>query len=246
MTILFFDMETTGTNPELHGIHQISGAFVVDGNIAETFNYHVKPRKGCQCDPYAMQMAGHTYEEMMASDEYRPMKEVFDELLEKIIRYDGGILKDNHPDYNKRIFVGGYNIHKFDMEFLRRWFTDNGAPYGIGYYIAEAIDVMLLAVPALMRWRSKMPGFTQEEIAWALGVKLDSERLHDADYDITVCVEIYRRLVTLGLVRMLPQSVWDEMHSPQEVKEFKETMIAKRREKKAAIQAASQSQPNGQ
>ena len=244
MTILFFDMETTGTNPELHGIHQISGAFVVDGNIAETFNYHVKPRKGCQCDPYAMQMAGHTYEEMMASDEYRPMKEVFDELLEKIVRYDGGILKDNHPDYNRRVFAGGYNIHKFDMEFLRRWFTDNGAPYGIGYYIAEAIDVMLLAVPALMRWRSKMPGFTQEEIAWALGVKLDSERLHDADYDITVCVEIYRRLVTLGLVRMLPQSVWDEMHSPQEVKEFKESMIAKRREKKAAIQAASQ--PNGQ
>ena len=244
MTILFFDMETTGTNPELHGIHQISGAFVVDGQIAETFNYHIKPREGCQCDPYAMQMAGHTYEEMMASDEYRPMKEVFDELLEKIIRYDGGILKDNHPDYNRRIFAGGYNIHKFDMEFLRRWFTDNGAPYGIGYYIAEAIDVMLLAVPALMRWRSKMPGFTQEEIAWALGVKIDSEKLHDADYDITVCVEIYRRLVTLGLVRMLPQSVWDEMHSPQEVKEFKESMIAKRREKKAAIQAASQ--PNGQ
>lgn len=244
MTILFFDLETTGTNPELHGIHQISGAFVVDGQIAETFNYHVKPREGCQCDPYAMQMAGHTYEEMMASNEYRPMKEVFNELLEKIIRYDGGILKDNHPDYNKRIFAGGYNIHKFDMEFLRRWFTDNGAPYGIGYYIAEAIDVMLLAVPALMRWRSKMPGFTQEEIAWALGVKIDSEKLHDADYDITVCVEIYRRLVTLGLVRMLPQSVWDEMHSPQEVKEFKESMIAKRREKKAAIQAASQ--PNGQ
>ena len=244
MTILFFDLETTGTNPELHGIHQISGAFVVDGQIAETFNYHVKPREGCQCDPYAMRMAGHTYEEMMASNEYRPMKEVFNELLEKIIRYDGGILKDNHPDYNKRIFAGGYNIHKCDMEFLRRWFTDNGAPYGIGYYIAEAIDVMLLAVPALMRWRSKMPGFTQEEIAWALGVKIDSEKLHDADYDITVCVEIYRRLVTLGLVRMLPQSVWDEMHSPQEVKEFKESMIAKRREKKAAIQAASQ--PNGQ
>jgi len=243
MTILFFDLETTGTNPELHGIHQVSGAFVVDGQIAETFNYHVKPREGCQCDPYAMQMAGKTYEEMMASDEYRPMKEVFDELLEKIIRYDGGILKDNHPDYNRRIFAGGYNIHKFDMEFLRRWFTDNGAPYGIGYYIAEAIDVMLLAVPALMRWRSKMPGFTQEEIAWALGVKIDSEKLHDADYDITVCVEIYRRLVTLGLVRMLPQSIWDEMHSPQEIKEFKESMIAKRREKKSAIQAASQ--PNG-
>ena len=243
---MFFDLETTGTNPELHGIHQISGAFVVDGQIAETFNYHVKPREGCQCDPYAMQMAGHTYEEMMASDEYRPMREVFAELLEKIIQYDGGILKDSHPDYNRRIFAGGYNIHKFDMEFLRRWFTDSGAPYGIGYYIAEAIDVMLLAVPALMRWRSKMPGFTQEEIAWALGVKIDSEKLHDADYDITVCVEIYRRLVTLGLVRMLPQSVWDEMHSPQEVKEFKESMIAKRREKKAAIQAASQSQPNGQ
>lgn len=246
MTILFFDLETTGTNPELHGIHQVSGAFVVDGQIAETFNYHVKPREGCQCDPYAMQMAGKTYEEMMASDEYRPMKEVFDELLEKIIRYDGGILKDNHPDYNRRIFAGGYNIHKFDMEFLRRWFTDNGAPYGIGYYIAEAIDVMLLAVPALMRWRSKMPGFTQEEIAWALGINIEPEKLHDANYDIVLCVEIYKRLVTLGCVRTIPQAAWDGMHSFEEIKAFKESMIAKRREKKAAIQAASQSQPNGQ
>ena len=63
---MFYDLETTGIDPEKCGIHQISGAFVVNGVIAESFNYHVKPKEGCLCSEKAMEMAGHTYEEMMA------------------------------------------------------------------------------------------------------------------------------------------------------------------------------------
>ena len=31
MKVLFFDLETTGVLVNLHGIHQISGAVVIDG-----------------------------------------------------------------------------------------------------------------------------------------------------------------------------------------------------------------------
>ena len=31
MKLLFFDLETTGTNPGRNGIHQISGSIVIDG-----------------------------------------------------------------------------------------------------------------------------------------------------------------------------------------------------------------------
>lgn len=41
--ILFFDLETTGTKFWRNGIHQISGAVVIDGQVKESFNYHVQP-----------------------------------------------------------------------------------------------------------------------------------------------------------------------------------------------------------
>lgn len=43
MKLFFFDLETTGTNPARHGIHQISGEIVVDGETKESFDYHVRP-----------------------------------------------------------------------------------------------------------------------------------------------------------------------------------------------------------
>ena len=45
MKILFFDLETTGTNPGRHGIHQISGQVVVDGETKEEFNFFVRQRQ---------------------------------------------------------------------------------------------------------------------------------------------------------------------------------------------------------
>lgn len=41
MKLLFFDLETTGTNPGRNGIHQISGQVVIDGIVKESFDFHV-------------------------------------------------------------------------------------------------------------------------------------------------------------------------------------------------------------
>lgn len=43
MKIVFFDLETTGTNPGKHGIHQISGEIVIDGQTVEQFDFKVRP-----------------------------------------------------------------------------------------------------------------------------------------------------------------------------------------------------------
>lgn len=43
MKVLFFDLETTGTLVNRHGIHQISGAIVVDGEVKEEFDFKVQP-----------------------------------------------------------------------------------------------------------------------------------------------------------------------------------------------------------
>ena len=43
MKVVFFDLETTGTLVNKHGIHQLSGAIVVDGEVKEEFDLRVQP-----------------------------------------------------------------------------------------------------------------------------------------------------------------------------------------------------------
>lgn len=215
--ILFFDLETTGIDPEKCGIHQISGSFVVNGKIVESFNYHVKPKAGCECSEKAMEMAGHTYEEMMASDEYEPMDVVFNKVYDRILEYCGGRNAKGYVDWNKKIYVGGYNIHKFDCPFMRQWFIDNGKVVNDpktgedrcewGYLVCGEIDVMLILEPVLMRVRSRMKNVKQYSVAAALGIPVDESRLHEAGYDIELCFAIYKTVVERGYVGVLP---WDD------------------------------------
>ncbi|MDD3178045.1 MAG: exonuclease domain-containing protein [Candidatus ainarchaeum sp.] len=43
MKKLYFDVETTGLNPEKHGLIQFSGIIEIDGEIKEKFNFKIKP-----------------------------------------------------------------------------------------------------------------------------------------------------------------------------------------------------------
>lgn len=212
--ILFYDLETTGIDPEKCGIHQISGAFVVNGRIEETFNYHVKPKEGCLCSDKAMEMAGHTYEEMMQLDEYLPMNEAFEKVYERIVYYCGGFNEKGMIDWGKKIYTGGFNIHKFDGPFMRQWFIDNGhvikdpktgeEKSEWGYVTSGEIDVMLIAEPVLMRVRNRMKNFKQYSVAMALGIPVQEERLHEAGYDIELCFNIYKTLCERRYVVVLP------------------------------------------
>ena len=83
MKLFFFDLETTGTNPARHGIHQISGEIVVDGETKESFDYHVRPNPKAQIDPAALQVAGVTEAQIMA---YPPMEDVYKQLVEMLAK----------------------------------------------------------------------------------------------------------------------------------------------------------------
>lgn len=43
MKVVFFDLETTGTLVNKHGIHQLSGEIIIDGVVKETFDFRVQP-----------------------------------------------------------------------------------------------------------------------------------------------------------------------------------------------------------
>lgn len=174
--------ETTGTLVNKHGIHQISGMIVIDGEVKETFDFKVQPNPKAEIVQEALDVAGVTKEQILS---YPAMGYVYGQFTAILNKY---VDKYNKQD---KFFLAGYNNASFDNQFLRAWFLQNGDKYFGSYFWSNSIDVMVLATPYLASQRSQMENFKQGTVAKALGIEIDESRLHDALYDIQVCKSIY-------------------------------------------------------
>jgi DNA polymerase-3 subunit epsilon len=183
MKILFFDLETTGVDYKVHGIHQISGAIVINGEIKKHFNYKVKPHASAIIDQAALDVAGVTREQIAA---YDPMSKVYNDLITTMSLY---VDKYNKSD---KFFLAGYNNASFDNQFLRQWFLNNGDKYFGSWFWSNSIDVMVLASNHLIQDRHKMLDFKLKTVASFLDIKVDDAKLHDALYDIELTMGIYK------------------------------------------------------
>lgn len=181
MKVLFFDLETTGTLVNKHGIHQLSGMIVVDGEVKENFDFKVQPNPKAEILQEALDVAGVTKEQIMA---YPPMGEIYKQFVDLLSKYV--------DRYNKKdkFFLAGYNIASFDNSFLRAWFIQNGDKYFGSWFWSNCFDVMVLATPYLSEKRAEMENFKQGTVAKALGINVDDSKLHDALYDIEICKQI--------------------------------------------------------
>lgn len=97
-------------------------------------------------------------------------------------------------DKKDKFFLVGYNNASFDNHFLKAFFVQNGDNYFYSWFWVNSIDVMVLSTQHLMRKRHEMTDFKQETVARALGIQIDSAKLHDASYDIQLTKEIYNRI----------------------------------------------------
>ena len=120
MKLLFFDLETTGTNPGKHGIHQISGQIVIDGIVKESFDFHVQPNPKAIIEDEALAVAGVTREQIA---QYPPMATVYAQFVAMLGKY---VDKFNKKD---KFFLVGYNNAAFDNQFLRGFFLQNADKY---------------------------------------------------------------------------------------------------------------------
>lgn len=182
MKLLFFDLETTGTLVNKHGIHQISGQIVIDGVVKESFDFHVQPNPAAQIEPKALEVGGVTEEQIKA---YPPMGQIYTAFVAMLAKYV--------DRYNKKdkFFLVGYNNASFDNQFLRAWFLQNGDNFFGSWFWPNCIDVMVMATPYLADKRAEMENFKQGTVAKTLGIAIDDSKLHDALYDIEVCKAIY-------------------------------------------------------
>lgn len=182
MKIVFFDLETTGTLVNKHGIHQLSGEIVVDGEVKETFDFRVQPNLKAEILQEALDVAGVTKEQILA---YPPMEEVYAQFVAMLDKY---VDRFNKKD---KFFLAGYNNASFDNQFLRAWFVQNNDKYFGSWFWSNSIDVMVMATPYLADKRSEMENFKQGTVAKTLEIQVDDSKLHDALYDIQVCKAIY-------------------------------------------------------
>lgn len=186
MKILFFDLETTGVLVNKNGIHQISGCIVIDGVEMERFDFRVQPNPKAVIEQEALDVSGVTKEQIMA---YPPMLEVYKQFTSMLNKY---VSKFDKKD---KFFLAGYNNASFDNQFLRAWFVQNGDKYFGSYFWSNSLDVMVLATPYLSEKRSQMENFKQGTVAKTLGIEVDESKLHDAMYDINICMAIYNIVI---------------------------------------------------
>lgn len=175
MKLVFFDLETTGTNPGKHGIHQISGQIVIDGVVKESFDFHVQPNPKALIEEEALKVGGVTREQILA---YPPMQQVYQEFVAMLGKY---VDKFNKKD---KFFLVGYNNAAFDNQFLRGFFLQNGDVYFGSWFWSNSIDVMVLASAYLATRRPEMENFKLSTVAKTLGIVVNDDSLHDAMYDI--------------------------------------------------------------
>lgn len=184
---MFFDIETTGTMFWKNGIHQLSGAVVIDGVMKESFDLRVCPNPKACIDDAALSVSGVTREQICG---YPPMEDVYKEFVAMLGKY-----VDKY-DRKDKFFLVGYNNSPFDNQFLRAWFKQNGDDYFGSWFWSNSIDVMVLASQFLADRRCDMKDFKLATVAEECGVAVQRDALHDALYDIRLTMELYKRVTT--------------------------------------------------
>lgn len=180
--LFFYDLETTGTNPGRHGIHQISGEIVIDGKSVETFDFKVQPNPKAQIEDAALAVGGVTREQIMA---YPPMGQVYTQLVTMLAKYV------NKYDKTDKFHLVGYNNRGFDDNFFRGFFLQNGDNYFGSWFWADSIDVLVLASTFLANRRAELPNFKLATVADFLGIDTTAGKLHDASFDIYVTKAVF-------------------------------------------------------
>jgi DNA polymerase-3 subunit epsilon len=181
--LFFYDLETTGVKYWRNGIHQMSGAIMIDGEIVEKFNFRVKPFEKAEIEDEALKVGNVTREQIM---KYLDMDFVYKELVSMLAKY---VDKFNKTD---KFHLVGYNNNSFDNAFFRAFFVQNSDQYFGSWFWPDSIDCYVLASNKFKGERASFPNFQQRTVAKKLGIKVDETKLHDAEYDVSLLIQIYK------------------------------------------------------
>lgn len=187
--LFFYDLETTGTDPKRHSIHQISGVIEIGVGLLQPFNLKIQPNPYAEIDDEALKIGGITREDLAR---YMPFVEGYQWLIQLLSTFVDKF------DKKDKFFLVGYCNGKFDDFFLRAFFEQNHDKYFGSWFWGTSIDIASLATDHLMNKRAQMDNFKLATVAKQLGIQVDDSKLHDAMYDIKLSRLVYYEIKRLN------------------------------------------------
>lgn len=180
--ILFFDVETTGLDYKIHGIHQLAGMLEIKGNVVASFDFRMRPAEHLKIEDSALKVSGISHEDLLSYPTEKEAYRCFIEMLSKQI---------NKFDKTDKAYLAGWNNAAFDNGFLRAFFERNNDQFFGSWFWSNPLDVMILASQSLIDVRETLPNFKLMTVAEYLLQSIDESKLHDATYDIELTRNIY-------------------------------------------------------
>ncbi|KAA6231795.1 3'-5' exonuclease [Chlorobium phaeovibrioides] len=181
--VLWFDLETTGIDPERNGIIQFAGLAEIDGAVVESFEIKMQPHEGAQIDDEALEVTGFTREAIRT---FTPHAEAYRQIDDFLARHVSRF------DRNDKFYPAGYNV-RFDLEFLSRMFK-RFDQYGLGSFTNwRMLDPQPILNLMDYMGRISLPNHRLQTACDHFGVKL--ENAHDALADITATRALMQRLL---------------------------------------------------
>lgn len=187
---VFYDLETTGTNPKRHSVHQLAGLIEVNGKIVQEFDIKTRPNPKAEILQEALNVCGVTEEQILA---YPPMDESYREFTSMMLHYV------NKYDKQDKAYLVGFNNRSFDDIFLRAWFEQNGDQYIGSYFWNNTLDALVQATEYLLNRRAQMPAFKLKSVCRELGIEYDESKLHNGVYDVDLTRQIYQIVTGLEI-----------------------------------------------
>jgi len=184
MKLLYFDLETTGTDLNRHSIHQIAAIMEIDGVEVDRFSLPFAPHLKAELDPRALEVCNATEQGL------RGRRHSYEEAYRGFERF----LESHIDRYDKRdkAYLCGYNNRSFDDQFLRRFFEHNKNPYFGSWFWSDSWDTLVVASLYLRDRRAAMPNFQLRTVAAELGLEVEEAKLHDAHYDVELTRSIFK------------------------------------------------------
>lgn len=182
----FIDTETTGVNPDVHGLVQLAMILEEDDTILSEREWKIRPFPEDEISDKALEIHGFTREQLQ---DFPPPEEVFNEIVTEL---NGFVDRYNKQD--KALFIG-YN-GGFDYNFTRRFFEKNGNQFFGSYFIYPAFDVaQAVAMYDFQRWLNMAPNRKLATVAGAMLTKeeLKTFQAHDALSDIRVTRLLWKK-----------------------------------------------------
>jgi DNA polymerase-3 subunit epsilon len=179
--VLFFDTETTGTDPKRHDVIQVAGIVEIDGKVREEFCFNVQPFNYGNISQEALDINGKTIKELRTfpapQDVYVKIMKIFSRHIDKY-------------DPRDKFIPAGQNV-AFDIEFMRQFFFKNLDKY-FGFWMTNR-TVDLRHIVAFLEYCGliDLPNHKLKTIADYYRIE---GKFHDALGDVAVTRKVILRI----------------------------------------------------